>query len=90
MADTDTGTGIKIALGFVAGLLVAMIVAVAFAVFGRDQPGDDLPKMRAIAQGISGYEVLMRYDDPATGHTVYVVRGTQGAASVAVVPKGAK
>lgn len=76
-------------LGLVSGvLLVALAAMVTLAV--RPDPGADLPAMKKVARGVSKYEVLLRYEDPDTGHTVYVMRSGNGGPSVAVVPKGAK
>lgn len=75
-------------IGFILGLIVAVIgIGVITNKPGR---GYELPKMQKVAQGAIENDVLLRYEDPDTGHTVYVMRAGGGSVSVDVVPKEMK
>jgi len=74
--------------GFIGGAFFALLVFLLIGFF-VSRPDTDLPKMKPIAQGVSSVR-LLRYEDPETGHTVYVARRSTGGVGVAVVPKGTK
>lgn len=76
------------AIGFVLGVL--FLVVLSLALLGtRTPPGVNLAEMKPVARGVSEWEVLLRWEDPETGHTVYAMRaGGKKSSAVAVVPKG--
>ena len=75
--------------GFVGGAFSALLIFLLIGFF-VSRSDSDLPKMKPIAQGETNTELLLRYEDPETGHTVYVARRSTGGVGVAVVPKETK